>query len=310
MKGLDVSRRFFAEWGLPWLQKGWPNLVNRIAAGRIGGSDVIGADDEWSRDHDWGPRFDLWLTREDYRRFGQKLRTEINAAAPREFMGATHHFFGDVKDNVQVESIDDCIMCHAARPFPPVRARDWFRRRRGKSTVERESWLYFLKHGSVFHDPLGEFTTRRNAFAQYPTDVRLKVMHSQCVTLWYVADYKLRWRLVHRDDEYAFHSAVTLTVEAAMRLCFYLNNDFAPHWQWLHHEFEKLPESKDLGPVLDGFLAGANAKECAAVVQDMIDLLTSWLSDQGWITPGYNDIQRAADEIKAHISDRAIRNMT
>ena len=309
MKGLDISRRFFAEWGLPWLQHEWPHLVDRLAAGRVGGSDIIGADDEWSRDHDWGPRFDLWLTRDDHRRFGRRLRKEINAAAPKEFMGAKFHFFGKEKENVNVESIDACFEYNAGRCAPPARARDWFGQRRGKSLVERESWLYFLRHGEILHDPLGEFTTRRDAFARYPMDVRLKVMQSQCTTLWYVADYKLRLRLVHRVDPYTFHFAVSQTIDAAMRLCFYLNDDYAPHWQWLHHEFGKLPESEALGPILDRFLAGRTAEQCAAVVQDIIDFLTFKLADQGWIESGHSDIQRAADEIKARIGDRAIREM-
>jgi hypothetical protein len=203
-KGLEISRRFFAEWGLPWLQEEWPDLADRVAAGRIGGSDIIGADDEWSRDHDWGPRFDLWLTREDQRRFGRRLQREINAVAPREFMGARHQFFGRRKDNVNVESVDACIAYHAGLATPPARARDWFRRHRGQSLVERESWLYFLRHGPIFYDPLGEFTTRRDAFGHYPKDVRLKVMHAQCVTLWYVGDYKFSWRLAHRSDPIRF----------------------------------------------------------------------------------------------------------
>lgn len=309
MKGLDISRRFFAEWGLPWLRREWPDLVDRLAAGRVGGSDVIGADDEWSRDHDWGPRFDLWLTQEDYRRFGQKLRTQVNAAAPREFMGARHHFFGATKDNVEVESLDDCIAFHAGRAVPPARSRDWFRRRRGQSLVERESWLYFLRHGEVFHDPVGQFTARRDAFARYPRDVRLKVMHAQCVTVWYVGDFKLRSCIVHRDDPYPLQFAITQTAEAAMRLCFYLNDDFAPHWQWLHHEFAKLSESEALGPSLDRFVAARKARECAAVVQDIIDILTLRLASGGWIEGGHNDIQRAADEIKDQIADKAIRSM-
>jgi hypothetical protein len=122
-----------------------------------------------------------------------------------------------------------------------------------------------------------------------------------------VADYKFRWRLVHRTDPYPFHSAVSQTVEAAMKLCFYLNDDYAPHWQWLHHEFEKLPEARALGPPLDRFLAGQTPRECVAVVQDIIDVLTNRLAEEGWIEEGHNDMQKAKDEIRAKIADRTIR---
>ncbi len=309
MKGLEISRRFFVEWGLPWLQKEWPDLVGKLAAGRVAGSDIIGADDEWSQDHAWGPRFDLWLTGDDHRRFAHRLRKKINAAAPREFMGAKCDFFGKKADKIDVGSINACFKYATGVCTPPRRVRDWFRRHRGESLVEKESWLYFIKHGHIFHDPLGEFSSRRKAFASYPRDVRLKVMQSQCITLWYVADYKFRWRLIHRTAPYPFHFAVSQVVDAAMRLCFYLNDDYAPHWQWLHHEFEKLPESRGMGPILDRFLAGSNAKECAAVVQDIIDFLTTQLADRGWIESGHNDIHRASDEIKAQITDKAIRDM-
>ena len=87
------------------------------------------------------------------------------------------------------------------------------------------------------------------------------------------------------------------------------NDDFAPHWQWLHHEFGKLPEALELGPGLDRFLAGVNAGECTAVVPEIIDILTARLADKGWIEPGHHSMQRAADEIKARISDRTIQNM-
>ena len=307
MKGLEISRRFFIEWGLPWLRRQWPGLVDRMAAGSVCGSDTIGADDEWSRDHDWGPHFRIWLTREDHRRFGRRLRREANAAAPKEFAGAKHHFFGQPKDNIRVESIDGAFRDEVGRAYPPKHARDWFACRSGESLVDRESWLYFFRHGNVFHDPLGEFSARREAFARYPADVRLKLMERQCTTLWYVTDYKFRWRLVHRSDPYPFHSAVNQSVEAAMKLCFYLNHDYAPHWQWLHHEFLKLPEAEVLGPLLDRFLAGRTPQECVVVVPDIIDGLTDRLAAEGLIEPSHHDMMKAKDEIKAKITDRTIR---
>jgi len=67
MKGMEISKEFFLEWGYPFLQKNCPEIIDRIAAGRLGGgSDVIGVDDEISRDHSWGPFFQIFLSDEDY----------------------------------------------------------------------------------------------------------------------------------------------------------------------------------------------------------------------------------------------------
>jgi len=309
MQGLDISRRFFAEWGLPWLQREHPELVGRVAAGRMCGSDAIGADDEWSRDHDWGPRFRLWLTGPDYQKWGRKLDRDINAAAPSEFLGFAHHFFGRPKDGIVVESIGRFFEDHTRRREPPRTARGWFIPRRGHSLVDRESWLYFIRHGEIFHDPLGEFTARRRAFARRPMDVRLKVMQRQCTTLWYVGSYKFHHRLVHRTDPYAFHLAVSQTVEAAMKLALCLRDDYAPHWQWIHHAFERLPEAETLGPILDRFLAGGTPAECAAVSPEITTFFTRWLAEDGWVAAGCDSLQQAADEIRARISDRMIREM-
>ncbi len=71
MKGLEISQAFFREWGFPFLKAEYPELVERAAVGRMMGSDVIGADDEWSRDHCWGPCFEVWLTTHDFAQVGE-----------------------------------------------------------------------------------------------------------------------------------------------------------------------------------------------------------------------------------------------
>jgi hypothetical protein len=71
----------------------------------------------------------------------------------------------------------------------------------------------------------------------------------------------------------------------------------------------KLPEAKDLGPVLDRFLAGKNVEECADIVPEIIHFLTSRLAAQGWIESGHHDMQRAAAELQARIPDKVIRSM-
>lgn len=53
--GADLSRDYFEQVVAPLLERSAPGLP--YAAARLGsGSDVLGYDDEQSRDHDWGLR--------------------------------------------------------------------------------------------------------------------------------------------------------------------------------------------------------------------------------------------------------------
>jgi hypothetical protein len=53
LRGAELARRFFTDVVEPLLSHALPGLG--YAAARLGsGSDVLGLDDEMSRDHDWG----------------------------------------------------------------------------------------------------------------------------------------------------------------------------------------------------------------------------------------------------------------
>ena len=62
IRGLELSERFFGEYGLPMLQEQFPQYMDMIAAGVAGeGSDCFGFDDAISRDHDFEAGFCLWI---------------------------------------------------------------------------------------------------------------------------------------------------------------------------------------------------------------------------------------------------------
>ena len=87
MKGLELCRLYYEEVGAPELKARFPELMFRAAVGLSGqGSDCLGFDDEFSRDHDYGPGFLIWLSDEDCKLYGARLQAAYDAL-PREFRG-------------------------------------------------------------------------------------------------------------------------------------------------------------------------------------------------------------------------------
>ena len=61
-RGAEISGAFFHQYGLLTIAQAFPGLEAHVSAGLFGrGSEVIGADDELSRDHGWGPKFTVFL---------------------------------------------------------------------------------------------------------------------------------------------------------------------------------------------------------------------------------------------------------
>ena len=62
MKGLEISKKFYEEYGKPMLEEGFPELMGLIAVGLVGsGSECFGFDDEVSRDHEFEHGFCIFL---------------------------------------------------------------------------------------------------------------------------------------------------------------------------------------------------------------------------------------------------------
>lgn len=62
IKGIELSRAYFYDVCFPVLKKEFSSYLPRMAAGLIGeGSECYGYDDAISRDHDFGPGFQIFI---------------------------------------------------------------------------------------------------------------------------------------------------------------------------------------------------------------------------------------------------------
>jgi hypothetical protein len=83
LRGAELARGFFADVVEPLLSRALPGLG--YAAARLGsGPDVLGLDDEMSRDHDWGCRLTL-LVDEDARDQVPRISQILDEGLPARF---------------------------------------------------------------------------------------------------------------------------------------------------------------------------------------------------------------------------------
>lgn len=237
MNGLALAQCFFERHGLPMLRQQFPSFAWLIAAGLIGdGSDCLGYDDEYSRDHDWGPGFCLWLTEADYRTIGPDL-AEAYAALPKHFEGFERNTSEWADGRVGVFEIGSFLRGFIGRPAVPATAQEWLR--------IPEKNLAACTAGKVFYDPLGEFSAiQRRLRGFYPDEVRLAKIAARCMSVGQSGQYNYL-RSVRRHEAFAAQYAETKFCADAMSLVYLLNRRYAPYYKWLRRGLVGLPKLGD-----------------------------------------------------------------
>ena len=230
MKGLEVARAFFHEWGLVYLRSEFPEISERVAGVLCGSSQSLGHDDELSRDHGWGPGFSLILTSEDMRRYGRQLRKLMQKEAPRIWRG--YEWRGE--SNVTVDPIDKWFRQNIGCAQPPKTSEGWLSR-----TLVNN--LYMLRHATVFHDPLGQFSERQKSFWFYPRGAWFESLSTEVFHAWHYGQYNFLERLVHRNDPISNKACLGSFIQGSLRVFFLAERDYFPYWKWLAAEFRKLP---------------------------------------------------------------------
>ncbi len=264
MKGMDLARVFFEEWGLPYLQEHEPELCLRVAAGLFWGSEIFRGDDALSRGHNWGPTFLLVLTETDYAVHGRRLSEQINRAAPREWQGHRYQQLNPDKPPIRVASIDGYLYRRLQFSRPPEDHDEWL----SGDPIQRELMLYALRHGELFYDPLGQFAERRRRLHDYPTEIWLARICDELHKVWHCgSNYCLR--LLKRGDVLAMQLAVAGFSEAVMRLSLLLEKDYSPYWKWLAFESRKYPTGAALEPGLLALAATADSPERAGLILEL-----------------------------------------
>ena len=286
MKGLEIAHAFYSEWGSAYLEKSFPELAKRVAVGRMSGSDVLGADDAISKDHNWGPQFTIFLSAQDYAEHGEQLANVMNAAAPNPWQG--YRLDGGGDKSVHVESIPNWIETWLGFKEKPGRNEDWRRivKERSDGGVDegRESFLYFLRHGTIWYDGSGELGGWQEALHYYPEKVWCIRLAEELFRVWHYGEYNFVQRIAKRNDPLTKTICIGEFVNGVMRTLLLLNRDYTPYWKWLAHEFRKLEVARTYVPILEELTAVTTTEKQVDLVLDICHKIYLTMQLDGIVT--------------------------
>ena len=236
--GIALARDFFDEIIKPLLAEKTPGVP--YAAALIGpGSDVLGYDTPTSRDHDWGPRLQLFLPERELPKRAELLDRVLASELPNEFHGFSTCFeppdasgYRRPQPNAEppiehlVEITSVGRYSRKLLGFDPLAAmgvKQWL--------LAPQERLLELTAGEVFADSVGELTSLRERLSYYPKQVWIYLMAAQ-------------WQKIARREEIVARTGVggddlgsrlvlAAQVREIARLAFLLERRYAPWDQWL-----------------------------------------------------------------------------
>lgn len=307
MKGIEISKAYFEEYGRPMLEKDFSDILPYLCVGMVGsGSDCYGFDDEISRDHDFEPGFCIFIPNEgvvDRRK--EFLLERAYAKLPKEFMGLKRSLVSPVGGRRNgVMRISDFYLNKIGSADGKLSVLDWL-------TIS-ESYLFEATNGEIFFDNYGEFSEIRNRIMNMPEDIRLKKLAGNMLLMAQSGQYNYGRCLSHGETG-AAQLAVIEFVNAAMKTVFLLNKKYMPYYKWSFRAMRDLKLFSTFSDSFEYLLTSENdsvtAQTKTDVIEDIASMIIGYLVDNEMTKAICGDLEKHAYSVNDSISDPNIRNM-
>ena len=307
MKGLELSRQFYEEYGRPMLEKDFAELMPYLAAGMCGsGSECFGFDDEVSRDHDFEPGFCIFLPGEEIvdRRAAFALERAY-AKLPGEYMGFTRSVLQPV----------------GGARHGVMRTAEFFEEKTGApdGVLTPAQWLLVPQqglleatNGELFFDSFGEVTGIRSRLASFPEDARRKRLSGHLLIMAQAGQYNYLRCLRHGENA-AAQLAVFEFVRSAAEVIFLLNRRYKPYYKWTFRALRALPLLSIEAELMEFLITSdndpGNAQEKYDVIEGIASDVIDELITQSLTQARCGDLEKHAYSVNDGIADPSLRNM-
>ena len=306
MKGLELSRKYYEEFGKPMLKEQFPEIEHLIAVGLVGsGSDCYGYDDDISHDHDFEPGFCLFVPDDSI--IDEKTFFNLERAyskLPKEFYGYKRSLVkpvGGSRNGV-------------------FRTKNFYNKKIGSPDGELtyEQWFslpdYTLAeatNGEIFEDNFGEFTEIRNKLLNMPHDIFLKKLAGNLLIMAQSGQYNYP-RILNRGETASAQLSLFEFSNAAMKVYFLLNGKYMPYYKWQFRALRDLPNGEFIADSLEFLISTDNSTENSNIKNEIINSVAeeiiSILKQKGITKATCNDLEKHAYSVNDFIKDGDLRN--
>jgi len=304
MRGLELSRQYFQEYGKPMLDEQFQDVLPLLAVGLAGeGSECFGFDDEISQDHDFEPGFCIFVP-DDIDSKREFALERAYAKLPGEFLGYKRQKLNPTGGNRHgVIRTGDFYKKFTGLSNGPETVYDWF--------AVPEFYFAEATNGEVFMDNYGEFSRIRENLKYYPEDVRIKKMAGNILVMGQAGQYNYKRCLDHGQKGSAQLSVVKF-VESAMSVIFLLNRVYMPYYKWSFKAMSELQFMSGIKDDLEYLISSSNEDGEIENKMDIIESICSDVADelrrQKLSDAVCSDMEKNAYSVNDHVKDNNIRN--
>ena len=307
MKGIELSKSYYDEYGKPMLEEEFPELLPYLAVGLFGsGSECFGYDDEISQDHDFEPGFCIFLPGEDIvDRRSAFLLERAYAKLPREFSGFKRSLVQPVGGARRgVISTDEFFTDKIGSADGRLSNIQWL-------TVPEQA-LAEATNGSLFFDNYGEVTGIREYLRYYPEDIRKKKLAGNLLLMAQSGQYNYN-RCIRHGELAAAQLAVFEFVKSAASVIFLLNRTYQPYYKWCFRALRALTDLALDAEIMEYLLTTDNSEDMREEKLDAIEGIAADVIDtllkQELTSAICGDLEKHAYSVNDSIADPEIRNL-
>lgn len=314
-KGLEKCHAYYEQYGRPMLKQ-FPELQGHFAAGLVGeGSECFGYDDAISTDHDYFPRFFIWLDDEAYEKYGEKLRAAYEKLP--DCSGGTI-MTPEAAGRCGVYRTTDFYYRLVGRKTPPENLYDW--------VSLQETRLAAVTNGAVFEDCGGGFRDQREAYLSgFPEDVRKKKIAARLRKMAQMGQYQYA-RCMQRGEYVAAQMAVAEFIQNAGSCCFLLAGQYMPYFKWMHRKMRELPVLSEVAEKLEKLTLVSSqqdkwdtekpeqyrfslnyADEKVMLIEEIAGMIAAELRRQGLAEGQDSYLESYAAQVESKIADEVLR---